>query len=236
MARFVDQADRLGPAGDVRDVGVDLPDLPGDPQRRPGVPAGGQVLDARTGRVDPQGVGLRQADLRPVRQDDGEDLRRVGDLLHPAAQRRPDGHPRSPGDALGDDRRRRDLAAVRRAVRRPLGDPRRTLPRPRADGARVHRGLDAGLLPRRHRPLLPRLQGQHLPARRLRPPDAESRRLVRRTCCCRGSRWPSSTSASTRGSFGRACSTRSARTTFARPGPRASPSGASSSATPCATA
>ena len=90
MARFVVRRLLLGRRRAVRDLDPDVPDLPGDPERRPGAADGRpprrrrrQVADVR------QHVGLRQADLRPVpaRRWSKIFTGKV-DLLHAAGQRR----------------------------------------------------------------------------------------------------------------------------------------------------
>ena len=88
----VDDALRRAPADlDVararRDLDHDVPDLPGDPERRPGAAARRAHLDAGDGRRRAPHVGLRQAALRAVRDDDEEDLHGRRDLLHAAGQR-----------------------------------------------------------------------------------------------------------------------------------------------------
>ena len=75
MARFIVRRLFSMVARAVRDLGPDVPDLPGDPERRPGAAAGRPPRRRR--RRSPaisQHVGLRQADLRAVPDDDEEDL------------------------------------------------------------------------------------------------------------------------------------------------------------------
>ena len=66
------------------DLGAHVRDLQRDPGRRPGACAWpGATPNHEQIERDPQGVGLRRAGLRPVRQDDGEGLhRRPRVLLH----------------------------------------------------------------------------------------------------------------------------------------------------------
>ena len=120
-------------------------------------------------------LGVRQAALRPVREIDGEDPQRQRDLLHPAAERRGADRPGSPADGVAGGRRRDHLVLLRRRVRRAFGGARRALARPRADDLLDDRRLDAGLLARGDRQLLPRLQGRDLPQLRLRQHHDESR-------------------------------------------------------------
>ena len=62
--------------GAVRDLGLDVPDLPRHSQRGSGAFGWAGVPHARDTSGDPRAVGLRQADLRAVREDDEEDLHR----------------------------------------------------------------------------------------------------------------------------------------------------------------
>ena len=71
----------------VRDLGAHVPDLRGDPQRQPGAAARRAHRDARADPPDRGQIRLRQADLRPVPEDDGEHLHRPGLLLHAGLQR-----------------------------------------------------------------------------------------------------------------------------------------------------
>ena len=66
-------------------------------------------------------------------------------------------------------------------VRHDRRDQGREVHRPRADRPVDDRGLVPAVLPRRDADLLPRLQGEHLPARRLRAVHAGARRSGSRT-------------------------------------------------------
>ena len=74
MARFILHRLVAVDRGAVRDLGPDVPDLPGHPQRRSRAPARRPAGDAPAGRRRARAVGLRQADLRPVLHDDGQIL------------------------------------------------------------------------------------------------------------------------------------------------------------------
>src|SRR6185312_10883481 len=60
--------DALADRGAVRDLGPDVPDLPGDPE--PGRAASRTLPNSRNAGAHQSAVGVRQADLRPVPEDD----------------------------------------------------------------------------------------------------------------------------------------------------------------------
>ena len=152
---------------------------------------------------------------------------RAGGLA--AAHRPAAGHP------VARARRRRAVAA--RRCRRPArlrAAPGHRL-RPRGDGRRARGRLAADLL---HRPAvagaLQLRAGLDRSGRQVHAVHRQPAGCGSSTCCCRGSRWPSSTRRCTPGSPAPPCWRPSARTTSAPPGPRACRSATWSSSTRCA--
>ena len=154
--------------GADRDLDPDVPDLPGDPERRPGAaPGRAASRRPRRSRRSRKHVGLRQADLRPVPADDEARSSRARssptrsrstslDADQAATCPRRSRSRSAPGIIwLGAGHRRSGCSA-----RVTAGS---SLDRC-ADRARADRRLDAGVLPRRDAALLPRVQGRDLPA------------------------------------------------------------------------
>ena len=121
----------------VRDLGGHLRDLQRDPRRRPRDPAGRQAAPARAARADPPAVGLRQAGLRAVREDDGADLHRQRGVLRDADQGGRRDQARRAAHLLARDRRGDHVDGLRDrpgALHRDQGGQDRG---PRADGDRA---------------------------------------------------------------------------------------------------
>src|SRR3954464_14346400 len=74
----------LDDRGADRHLDPDVPDLPGDPERRPGRPHGRPPRESPDRRGVQEVWGLRQAALRAVSADDEADLHGQGRLLHAA--------------------------------------------------------------------------------------------------------------------------------------------------------
>ena len=146
------------------------------PGGNPAAMIAGRLATPGRGAPDQRQIRLRQADLGPVRQDDGQHLRPA---RHTPTRRASTccseirhGLPATLSLALGAGLL---LAARLDRARDARGGPLGQVHRPRADRAVDGRRLDAAVLPRRRADLLRRLQGGHHPAAGLRghqPPVA----------------------------------------------------------------
>ena len=168
MARFLDSPAVRDGRRVVCDLSAHLPDLPGDPERRSRRAARRPHLDPGDPRGDPQGLGLRQADLRAVRDHYEEDLHRHRRLLLPADQRRRRDQARPARDPLAGDRRGGDLARLRDPLRGDQRGKGGEVHRHRPYRAGAGRRVDAGLPARRAGPLVIRVQGDDIPGRGIR--------------------------------------------------------------------
>ena len=162
-ARFVVRRLVLDDRRAVRDLGPDVPDLPGDPQRRPGAAAGRAAWRRR--RRSPAiraHVGLRQADLRPVPDDDEARSSRARSISYTQQVNVLDeikrDLPATLSLAIGAGIIWLVLGHRSFGVLSALTAGR--VHRPRAHRAGADRRLDAGVPPRRDDALLPRLQGR----------------------------------------------------------------------------
>ncbi len=175
MARFILHRIVSAIARADRDLDPHLPDLPGDPERRPGAAAGRpRSPRRRTCRTSAaSGASTSRSTCSTSRR-----WRRSSTARSSPTRSR----------STCYDEIKRDLpATLSLAIGAGIiwfsasgslfgvlsAMTSREAPRPRAHGARADRRLDAGVLPRRDDALLPRVQGEPLPARRLRQADVE---------------------------------------------------------------